>query len=64
MSANRPASAPLDDIVPTTGQLSKADVRRLYDAHRYDDIEAARTSGRLNDLLAGRPVRRSTTDEG
>ncbi len=34
-------------------QLTKADLDRLYAERRYEDIEAARLSGRMNVLLGG-----------
>ena len=57
----RPGAAPLPDLVPTKGPLTAADVRKLYAAGRFEEIEAARLAGRLNDLLDGRPPRQTAT---
>lgn len=35
------------------GQLSQTDIERLYKERRYDEIEKARTEGRLTSLLGG-----------
>lgn len=52
-------AAPLNPLVPAAGQLSADDVHTLYQAKRYDEIEAARLAGRLNDLMAGRAGQRT-----
>lgn len=43
-SGNGPSSA---------GQLSESDVKRLYAERKYDEIEKARSEGRLDKLLGG-----------
>ena len=43
-----------DDITGSKGQLSEADVDKLYADKKYDEIEAARAAGRLTKLLSGK----------
>jgi hypothetical protein len=46
--------APLDLDAATGKQLTDADIRELFAAKRFDDIEAARKAGLCNDLLSGK----------
>ena len=51
----RQAAALLAQAAEVETPTTKADVHKLYVEKRYDEIEAARASGRLNDLLTIRP---------
>ncbi len=40
-----------------TVQLTRADVSRMYAAKQYDQIEAARADGRLDNLMSTAPTK-------
>jgi hypothetical protein len=49
----RQAAALLAQAAEVETPMTAADVKKLYAEKRYDEIEAARAGGRLNDLLGG-----------
>ena len=49
----RQAAALLAQAAAAETPMTAADVKKLYAEKRYEEIEAARAGGRLNDLLGG-----------